>query len=84
MFLNVESAKHLGDYELLVHFSNGATKVVNLVGELHGEIFEPLKDVSFFQRAMVNPETNTVEWPNGADFAPEFLFEIGQETQQVA
>jgi len=22
---------------------------------------------------------NTVEWKNGADFAPEFLFEIGEK-----
>lgn len=51
--------------------------------ELYGEVFEPLKELAFFKQVKVNPETNTVEWPNGADFAPEFLYEIGDEVGQV-
>lgn len=39
-----------------------------------GEVFEPLKDPAFFRRVRLNPETGTVEWPNGADLAPEFLY----------
>ena len=38
---------------------------------------EPLKDPEFFRQASVNPETGTVEWPNGADVAPGFLHERG-------
>ena len=45
---------------------------------------EPLKDTGFFRRVAVNPETGTIEWPNGADFAPEFLHEIGRAVHQVA
>ena len=59
-------------------------KEVNLSGELYGEVFEPLKDVTFFQQVSVNEETNTIEWPNGADFAPEFLYETGTEVKRVA
>ncbi len=27
----------------------------------------------------INPDTLTVEWSNGADFAPEFLYELAQQ-----
>ena len=47
-------------------------------------MFEPLRDVSSFRQVTLNEGTNTIEWPNGADFAPEFLYEIGKEVKQVA
>ena len=84
MFLHVKHVKHLEGYRLRILFSNGIAKDVDLTGELHGEVFEPLKDPEFFKRVSVNPETETIEWPNGADFAPEFLYDVGQETKQVA
>lgn len=84
MFLHVTAARLTKDYELRVTFSDGVVKEVDLVGELHGEIFEPLKDPEVFKQVRVNVETKTIEWPNGADFAPEFLYEIGREIKQVA
>ncbi len=84
MFLHVTKVREVSGFELSLEFSDGVAKRVDLSGELHGEVFEPLKDPQFFKRAFVNPETGTIEWPNGADFAPEFLYEIGQEIKQVA
>ena len=84
MFLHVIRVRHLKAYELEVGFSDGLVKKVDLSKELHGEVFEPLKDPEFFKQVAVNEETNTIEWPNGADFAPEFLYEIGKEVKQVA
>jgi hypothetical protein len=79
MFLHVTRSKYIGEYTLLLTFNDGVERVVDLSNELYGEIFEPLKDISLFQQVEVNEETNTIEWPNGADFAPEFLYEIGEE-----
>ena len=84
MFLHVTGVNYLKAYELRVEFSNGVVKEVDLSGELYGDIFEPLKEPEFFKQVRVNEETNTVEWPNGADFAPEFLYEIGKEVKHVA
>ena len=84
MFLHVTAVSYLEAYRIRVEFSDGMVKEVDLGGELHGEVFEPLKDVEFFKQVRVNSETNTIEWPNGADFAPEFLYETGQEGKRVA
>ena len=83
MFLHVTVVSYLEAYRIRVEFSDGVAKEVDLRAELYGEVFEPLKDVEFFKRVRVNSETNTIEWPNGADFAPEFLYEIGQEVKRV-
>ena len=84
MFLHVVSAKPLRDYALRLEFTDGAVVDIDLSDELHGEMFEPLRDPNFFAQVSVNPETGTVEWPNGADFAPEFLRTSGREVQRVA
>lgn len=77
MFLHVKAVMYLHDYVLRIEFNNGTVKDVDLSGELDGQVFEPLRERSFFQSVYVNPDTETIEWSNGADFAPEFLFEIG-------
>ena len=75
MIPNVIDAKYIKDYTLYLRFSDGSDGEVNLEHELDGEIFEPLKDISYFKDFSVNQELHTVVWPNGADFAPEFLYE---------
>jgi hypothetical protein len=84
MFLHVTGVRYLRRYELRLEFSNGVVKDVDLGGELHGEVFEPLRDIKLFRKVAVNPETRTIEWPNGADLAPEFLFDIGKDVEHVA
>lgn len=67
---------HLRDFVLRLRFSDGREGDVNLRHELDGEIFEPLRDVTFFKQVSVHPELHTLTWPNGADFAPEFLYDL--------
>ena len=84
MFLHVNSVELLDGYSLRLEFNDGSVRDVDLSTELHGVVFEPLRDPALFRRVAVNPETGTIEWPNGADFAPEFLHESGTPARQPA
>jgi len=79
MFIEVLDAKYLGDYKISLIFNTGESKIVDLSGDLNGKVFEPLKDKSYFQSFKI--KYNTIEWSNGADFAPEFLLELGKKQE---
>ncbi len=63
-------ARYLGGYRVFLRFDDGLEGEVDLVDDLWGEVFEPLRRREYFARFSVE---NTLVWPNGADFAPEFL-----------
>jgi hypothetical protein len=83
MFLHVTNVSYSEGYKLILSFNDGIRKAVDLSSELYGEIFEPLREINFFKQVIVNSDTNTIEWPNGADFAPEFLYEIGETMEEA-
>jgi Protein of unknown function (DUF2442) len=74
MFIHVEKAKYVNDYKVWLSFNDGVEGVIDLSSELYGEVFEPLKDVSYFKSFTL--EGHTLTWNNGADFAPEFLHDF--------
>ena len=71
--IRIEKARYVSDYKLWLRFSDGAEGEVDLQNQLDGEVFEPLKDTQIFKTFILNSDLHTVTWPNGADFAPEFL-----------
>ena len=71
MFIHVNNAKYINGYRIWLSFNDGSQGEIDLLSELYGEIFEPLKNISFFKS--FNLEGRTLSWSNGADFAPEFL-----------
>lgn len=74
--LKVKDVDYCGGYVLKLLFSNGERKIVDLLPFLEGEVFGELRDPDkFIQFGLTRI---TIEWANGADLAPEFLYEIGQ------
>ena len=71
--LHIKSVKYLSGYKLRIAFDDGTAGDVDLANELKGSMFEPLKDLAEFHNVTVDPERETIVWPNGADLAPEFL-----------
>lgn len=74
--ITISDARHLGGFRVWLRFGDGEEGVVDLAQELDGPVFEPLRDSALFARFMVHPELRTLVWPNGADFAPEFLYDM--------
>ena len=74
MYYTIVEARHVRDYVIWLRFKDGSQGEVDLSSELWGPVFEPLKDPEYFRRFTV-AEYGTIAWPNGADIAPEFLYE---------
>lgn len=76
MLIYIKDAEYLEGYKINVEFTNGESKIIDLENHLNGEVFEPLKDINVFKTFYVNKDTETIEWSNGADLAPMFLYSI--------
>ena len=75
MILHVREAKYRHGYVIWLRFNDGAEGEIDLENYLQGEMFEPLQDLGAFKKFWVDPELQTIVWENGADLAPEFLYE---------
>lgn len=74
--LHILEVEVIRDFVLKVEFNDGVVKVVDVKPLMTGPVFEPLHDPAFFARVTIDPIAQTVVWPNGADLAPEALYEL--------
>lgn len=78
-FMRVKKVEYLDNYRLKIVFSNNISKIVDLKYYIQEKgLFAPLKDMAYFKNVSVDKDGITICWPNGADFSPEILYEIGK------
>jgi hypothetical protein len=75
IYWQVTQVEYDEDFRLVLNFYDGSRKRINLEPYLEGEVFEALKDREYFKQVYL--EGSSIAWANGADFAPEFLYENG-------
>lgn len=75
----VTAAEYRGGYRIRLIFKDGLEGTVDFAAWLDGPVFEPVKSEAYFRRFFL--DGGTVCWPNGADIAPETLYERARSSQ---
>ena len=84
MILHVVAARRCGPFSIDVRFNDGVRKRIDLRRSLTGPIFQPLRDPAFFDRWRFSRSMGVIYWPNGADFAPEYLHGLPDQDRERA
>jgi hypothetical protein len=86
MIIRIKNVEHLNDYKLKLLFSDEKTKVVNFKDWINegGVYLLPLKDIQYFKKVQMDEFNYTICWPNGADFCPDVLYEVGKDVKATA
>lgn len=87
--INIVDAKYIDNFRLQLLFEindyvtnkkDRVEKVADLreylMAKKDSGVFAPLKNVEFFRNFKLN--ANTIEWANGADIAPERIYELAR------
>lgn len=73
-------AVYRGDYRVFVRFNDGKESEIDLENYIKSKneetVFAPLKELEFFQTVHFDSDLDTIVWANGADIAPERLYEM--------
>jgi hypothetical protein len=69
----VVRAEYRDEYRIHLAFNDGVESTIDFEPWLDGPVFEPLREPAYFRRFFL--EGGTIAWPNGADIAPETLYE---------
>jgi hypothetical protein len=77
---SVIRAEYCGGYRIHVTFNDDSEKTIDFREWLKGPVFEPLKAPNRFRTFFL--DGGTVAWPNGADIAPETLYEYRESRKR--
>ncbi|MCX7048051.1 MAG: DUF2442 domain-containing protein [Candidatus Sumerlaeota bacterium] len=79
----VLSFEIIAPYTLRIKFNDQFERTVDFCSVLEGEIYRPLRNLSLFNQVKIDPEINTLVWPNGADFDPATLHDWPEQVEAL-
>ena len=82
LLIKVSDANYIRDYEVELTFNDGLKSIIDLKDEIWGEVFQPLRDINYFK--IFSQDRWTIGWECGADFAPEYLYELAMNQKEEA
>ena len=78
----VTAARYVSDYKLELTFNDGLKAEIDFTDWINKyPFFKPLQDIEYFKTFSLDGWT--VVWENGADIAPETLYEVALRNQQL-
>jgi hypothetical protein len=72
---DVTAVEVIADFRLRLAFDDGTVGELDFWQRAWQGIFAPLRDPRFFAQVRLDRDAGTIAWPNGADMAPETLYE---------
>ena len=75
--------ERVAPYTLRVRFDDETERLIDFRPILAGEIYGPLQDLTIFNQVQLDPEVQTLVWPNGADFDPATLHDWPQHLEAL-
>jgi hypothetical protein len=73
MWLSVKHVQATDNHKLILTFENSEKRSLDISQFLNIGRFSELKDIDEFQKVHIS--FDTIEWKNGLDLDPEFLYE---------
>lgn len=73
----------LSPYTLRVQFDDQSWQTIDFEPILRGAMYGPLRDIELFNQVRIDPEVQTLVWPNGADFDPATLHDWPEHLNEL-
>src|SRR4051812_18589947 len=73
----------LGPYTLRVQFDDQSWQTIDFEPMLRGAMYGPLRNLELFNQVRIDPEVQTLVWPNGADFDPATLHDWPEQLNEL-